>query len=98
MLQHVPQGNMASIQGPAMENAPRDRLRQHQLDGLRTLLAQVLDSNPFYRQKLFEAGLRSAEEVRSPTDLRHLPFTTKRELVVDQAANPLFGSNLTYPL
>jgi phenylacetate-CoA ligase len=32
------------------------------------------------------------------TDLHNLPFTTKRELVADQAAHPLFGSNLTYPL
>ena len=36
--------------------------------------------------------------IASPADLKRLPFTTKAELVADQAENPPYGSNLTYPL
>ena len=81
-----------------MENAPRERLRQQQLDRLRALLAQVLDSNTFYRQKSIDCGFRSPQKPNSLDDLARLPFTTKRELVADQASNPLFGTNLTFPL
>ena len=83
---------------PAVETAPREQIQQMQLDKLRALLKAVLVSNPFYRQKLDAAGLRSADDVRSLDDLRRLPFTTKDELVTDQQAHPLFGTNLTYPL
>lgn len=82
----------------ATETALREHLEQLQLRKLRALLAVVLDSNLFYRQKLFEAGLRSADEIRSLADLRHLPFTTKQELVNDQQSHPLFGTNLSFPL
>ncbi len=81
-----------------LETAPREQLQKAQLDGLRSLLAVVLESNAFYRRKLLDSGLRSAQDIRSLDDLRRLPFTLKRELVADQAANPLFGTNLTFPL
>ncbi len=80
------------------ETAPRESLQQTQVKKLRALLAVVLDSNPFYQKKFFDCGLRSADDVRSLSDMRRLPFTTKRELVADQLANPMFGTNLSYPL
>ncbi|MEP7200288.1 MAG: phenylacetate--CoA ligase family protein, partial [Chloroflexota bacterium] len=80
------------------ETAPRERLQQMQLKKLRALLAVVLDSNSFYQKKLFDAGLRSADDAQSLADLRRLPFTTKAELVADQLAHPLFGTNLSYPV
>jgi len=43
--------------------------------------------NPFYSVCL-RSGVRFAE----------LPFTTKQELVDDQAEHPPFGTNLTYPV
>lgn len=78
------------------ETLPREELQENQLHKLRSLLATVLASNPFYRRKLATVGLCSADDLRSLDDLRHLPFTTKRELVDDQAASPLFGTNLSY--
>jgi phenylacetate-CoA ligase len=56
-----------------------------QHDQFRTLLAAVLPSNRFYAAK-FESAPATA------------PFTLKQELVEDQARNPPWGSNLTYPL
>jgi phenylacetate-CoA ligase len=56
----------------------------------RELLSVVLESNEFQRRRL--AGVSE-----SPA-LEELPLLTKRELIEDQAANPPFGTNLTYPL
>jgi phenylacetate-CoA ligase len=80
------------------EMASREQLGELQLDKFRSLLTVVAQSNQFYRQKLARAGIRSADEVRTLDDLRLLPFTTKSELVADQEANPLFGTNLSFPL
>ena len=77
------------------ETASRDEFVALQLKRLREGLAEVNASNAFYRRKL--AGLEP-ESLRSPEDLRLLPFTTKQELVEDQRAAPPFGTNLTYPL
>jgi phenylacetate-CoA ligase len=61
-----------------------------QLQRLRERLPELLRANPFYRERL--------HDVRDWDDFRRLPFTTKADLVADQAAQPPFGSNLTYPL
>ena len=47
-------------------------------------------SNAFYRARL--------HDVRSWDDFLRLPFTTKAELVADQAGSPPFGTNLSEPL
>ena len=58
----------------------------------RDLLELVSRENPFQRARL--AGL----EVDGLDDLARVPFTTKEDLVADQASRPPFGSNLTFPL
>ncbi len=55
---------------------------------LRDLLRTILPHNAFYAAKF--AGLPLDDPSR-------LPFTTKAELLADQAAHPPYGSNLTYP-
>jgi phenylacetate-CoA ligase len=47
----------------------------------------LLERNPFYA-----ACLKQAERFED------IPFTTKQQLVDDQANNPPFGTNLTFPL
>jgi phenylacetate-CoA ligase len=81
-----------------LETLDEDRRRAHQLDRLRTLVATVFGANPFWTAKWRAAGLASASDLRDWDDVRWLPLTTKRELVDDQNAAPLFGTNLTYPL
>jgi phenylacetate-CoA ligase len=75
----------------------RVRLKRRQLKALQALIADLLASNPFYGPRLRAAGLdqppRSLEEF-----IAALPPTTKEELVEDQARNPPYGTNLTYPL
>ena len=68
------------------------------LPRLQRLLAEVLESNPFYGPRLRAAGVRSPGDVASMSDYRSLPFTTKEELSVDQAGHPPYGTNLTHPL
>jgi phenylacetate-CoA ligase len=51
---------------------------------MRELVELVGERNPFHRARLDAAG--------------EVPLLTKRELVDDQAHNPPFGTNLTYPL
>ena len=71
---------------------------QTQLYRLREMLASVLETNAFYRQKLIEAGITDSNDVQTLTDYRQLPFTTKEELSADQVSYPPYGTNLTFPL
>lgn len=82
----------------SVECADRQQLRQIQQTKLRNVLDQVAASNPFYQKKWAAAGIDPARDVRTLDDLSALPFTTKHELVADQAAHPPFGTNLTFPL
>lgn len=64
---------------------------------LARLLAAVRSSNRFYLSKL--SGVPSFEPTADlGTFTRTVPFTTKAELVTDQAAHPPYGTHLTHPL
>ncbi len=67
-----------------------DEFRDLHLRKLRAGLAEVLKTNAFWRSRL--------AAVRSWDDFERLPLTTKVELLADQAAQPPYGTNLTYPL
>jgi phenylacetate-CoA ligase len=71
----------------------RAAIQDRQLARLNDGLALLARQNAFYRRKL--SGLRLP--LRSIADYRRLPFTSKEDLVEDQAANPPYGTNLTYP-
>ena len=80
-----------------MEIPGPEEIRKRQREKLQRLLETVLDSNPFYREKLDPRPLS-----RRPLSLaeyrRHVPFTEKRELLEDQIRNPPYGRNLSFPL
>ena len=75
----------------------RREIEADQLAKLRSLLAVVSVSNPFYSTKLRNAGihpdLSSLDEFFAQAS-----FTRKQELIEDQRASPPYGSNLTYPI
>ena len=79
-----------------LETASRSLIEEHQLARLQLGLTRILPANRFYEEKLFKG--RASVSMDSLAELKSLPFTTKRELVADQEAHPLFGSNLTYPM
>jgi phenylacetate-CoA ligase len=62
------------------ETLPRERLTDLQLDRLRVTLARQLKSVPLQHERLREAGLNSAQDLRSLDDLSRLPFTRKADL------------------
>jgi phenylacetate-CoA ligase len=60
------------------ETMPREQLRQRQVQRLRETIARVADV-PFYKHALAKAKV-SPDSIRSPEDVRRLPFTTKEDL------------------
>jgi phenylacetate-CoA ligase len=79
-----------------IETLETDQLRELQDKRLRLLIGE-LDANEFYQHKSRAAGI-DLGQIRGAEDLRALPFTTKSELVEDQATHAPFGSLLTYPI
>ncbi len=80
----------------ADECLDRDALARRQGARLDDLLTRLYGCNRFYTQKLDAAGV-DRQTLSFPRDLERLPFTTKAELVADQAAHPPWGSGLTFP-
>lgn len=67
------------------------------LAALRGLIVELRDRNPFYRAKL--ADIQAPPLPSSLTDFAaRFPFTTKAELVADQAAHPPYGTARSEPL
>ncbi|HEY7169642.1 MAG TPA: AMP-binding protein [Vicinamibacterales bacterium] len=81
----------------AEDRLDREQLTARQAARLAELLSRIHGRNPFYTRKLGAAGAQP-DALRLPDDLRRLPFTTKAELIADQAAHPPWGSVLTFPL
>ena len=75
----------------------RTELADWQGDRLAELLKAIVPANPFWTRKLAAAGV-DIRSIRSPDELRSLPFTTKAELVEDQLAHSPYGTNLTFPV
>ncbi|MGH9631508.1 MAG: phenylacetate--CoA ligase family protein [Bryobacteraceae bacterium] len=74
-------------------------IEAHQIRKLRLLLDALVPRNRFYTAKLEGAGAGLAANLASLVEFTaSVPFTFKGELVDDQAKNPPYGSNLTYPL
>jgi len=82
---------------PFIETLGREALTAIQLKRLQMQLDQILTSNPFYKRKLEQAGIRRAQDIRTFEDYQRLPFTTKQELSLDQVAHVPYGTDLTFP-
>lgn len=61
------------------ELLPRSELEDLQTRRLQSLVSRLASRVPFYRDALAKSGV-TAEDIRSPTDVRKLPFTTKADL------------------
>lgn len=74
-----------------------EQIATHQLEQLRRMLPQIAANNAFYGAKIREAGLADG-----PASLEEffakMPLTAKSELIEDQIAHPIYGSNLTQPM
>ena len=77
--------------------ANRAALEADQLQQLRRLVGQLLQTNLFYAPRLRQAGL-DPQSLAHLDDFARLPFTTKAQLAQDQAQHPPCGSGLSYPI
>ena len=66
------------IWSPKFETMPRAELEKLQLERLKALIARVYEKVPFYRQTLQQKGI-TPDSIKSLTDLRRLPFTSKQD-------------------
>jgi phenylacetate-CoA ligase len=80
---------------PAEDYLDRPALTRLQWDRLRLLLAEIFPHNRFYARKVAEAGF-DPSDLGDPAGWSRLPFTTKLELLADQADHPPYGRVLTY--
>ncbi len=80
-----------AVLDPKLERLPKPQLQALQAERLRAMVHYVYDETPFWRRKLAAAGLKPGD-IRGLEDLPRLPFSTKAELLADQAAHPPFGS------
>ena len=85
----------AATRPPANECHAREALAVHQEERLLELLREIRGHNAFYNRKLAGINLHTLSDRGGITAL---PFTTKEELVADQAANPPWGTALTEPI
>ncbi len=77
---------------PDLEVAAPDEIRRRQLARLNELVAAILPQNAFYARKFGALAPSLTWDA-----FRRLPFTTKAELVADQASVPPLGAIATYP-
>lgn len=75
---------------PDLETAPPEAIGGRQLARLNELLAAVLPQNAFYTKKFGARALPISWDA-----FGRLPFTTKAELVADQASAPPLGTIAT---
>ncbi|MXY23992.1 MAG: phenylacetate--CoA ligase [Acidobacteria bacterium] len=75
----------------------REAIAAAQEARLQALLRAIRGRNAFYDRKFTGAGI-NVDTVLGDGGLTALPFTTKEELVADQASNPPWGTALTEPL
>ena len=79
----------------AIETMPREQLRELQFAKLRSVMSFLADRNRLYSKKWKEAAIDPGD-IRSLSDLRKLPFTSKLELERAQFQDPPFGLNATF--
>ncbi|MFZ5645193.1 MAG: phenylacetate--CoA ligase family protein [Bacillota bacterium] len=61
------------------ETMPREKLRELQLERLKTTLNRVYEKVPFYKKTMDERGVKPSD-IKSLDDVKKLPFTVKQDL------------------
>ncbi len=89
---------MTAFYDRSLETSDSEAIRARQWTRLDQLVRAIQPDNPFFARKWRRAGFDSPGDLRGWDEFSQLPLTTKAELVLDQAAHPPFGSNLTFPL
>ena len=83
---------------PEIESRPWRE--QHGIDAplYRSQLDYLFDRSQFYREKLVEAGFKTANSAGGLDDIAHLPFTEKDELRASRSDADPIGAHIAVPL
>jgi phenylacetate-CoA ligase len=73
------------------EAMEKPELRNLSFELFRREIEAAYANSSFYRTKFDAAGLRPSD-IRTPADIRHVPFSTKEEFLDDAATSPPFGT------
>src|SRR2546423_10873597 len=87
---HIGQHRFFLPQEETLDQAGIEALQRKKLAAM---LADIRQTNPFYREKFQSLSL---DPLRDPLD--QIPLTTRAELEEDQLSNPPYGTNLTFPI
>ena len=81
---------------PEIETMGRERLEALQLRRLKLQLKRCYENSEFYKGKFAQEGIQP-KDIRSLSDVVHLPFVTKSELRDEQQAFPPLGRYTVAP-
>ena len=81
---------------PEIETMNRDKLEALQLRRLKLQLKRCYENSDFYKGKFAREGIEP-KDIRSLSDVVHLPFVTKSELRDEQKAYPPLGRYTVAP-
>lgn len=60
-----------------IETMPRQKLRELQLGRLKATVKYCFNNSAFYNKRLSEAGIFDGEKIKTLSDIKYIPFTTK---------------------
>ncbi len=83
-------GQKSPYWNPKMETLPRSDLERLQLEKLRRVCEWAAARSPHYRDT-FAAAAFSHDQLRTPDDVRRIPYLTRQEWMDGQAAAPPYG-------
>lgn len=77
---------------PEAQTMSRDQLHEMQSERLRDMVRRIFYTPvPLFERKLREAGIGSADDIKSVDDIDKIPLTVKQDLRDSEAAVPPFG-------
>lgn len=83
---------------PEAQTMDPEQRRELQLERLRTFVSKALAGDGLFRRKLAEAGIASAEDLKSVDDVNRIPVTRKQDLRDSEAEHPPLGDYRLAPV
>ncbi len=77
---------------PEAQTMSRDQIHDLQSERLRDMVGRIFENPvPLFKRKLEEAGIESADDIKSVDDINEIPLTVKQDLRDAEAGEPPFG-------
>lgn len=77
---------------PEAQTMSRDQIHDLQSERLRDMVGRIFENPvPLFKRKLEEAGIESADDIKSVDDINEIPLTVKQDLRDAEANEPPYG-------